>query len=344
MRWSLRIFLLFTTLCFSLLVYTLKVVAADPVVKIIMFWESGCPACERVLQEVLPDLQFQYGDKLRTELVEVVNVEDIDQLYRIGYSYGLSKHEIGVPLLIIDDRVLVGSTDIAAQLPGLIEAYVAEGGVDTQVRDSTLESAPIASQDQADQAAEQKPYWNGMALAWLLMAFMLLTLGYTVWGIVRAFQGQDVPAWPGWVNISIPILALFGLGVACYLTYVEATYTPVICGPVGDCNAVQSSSYARIFDLIPVGLFGALGYLGILIIWGYTQFRHDRISEYGPIAVLAMAGFGTLYSVYLTYIEIFVIHAVCIWCISSALIITLILLAGLPAAAAWLKLEDEEET
>jgi uncharacterized membrane protein len=122
---------------------------------------------------------------------------------------------------------------------------------------------------------------------------------------------------------------LIGLAIAVYLTYIEATYTPAFCGPVGDCNAVQNSRYARIFDVIPVGLFGAAGYLAILAAWVYPRLRQDRLSEYSPVAILGMAGFGTLYSIYLTYLEIFVIRAVCIWCISSALIITLILLAGL---------------
>jgi uncharacterized membrane protein len=55
-----------------------------------------------------------------------------------------------------------------------------------------------------------------------------------------------------------------------------------------------------------------------------------------------MAIFGTLFSVYLTYLEIFVIHAVCIWCLSSAVIITLQMLVGLAPAARWLAVMDEE--
>ena len=339
-----KLILLFSLQIFSLLASPVEFAAAGAEVKIVMFWEAGCPACERVLQDILPELQSRYGENLKTEFVEVVSLADIDQLYRIGYAYGLSKDEIGVPFLIIDDQVLVGSNDIAVQLPILIEKYIAAGGVDTQVREPSPEIAPAAIQGQSAQTGAEKQLWNGMALAWVLMAFMLLTLGYTIWVIVRAFQGKRVPDWPAWVNASIPILAVLGLGVAGYLTYVEMTYSPVFCGPVGDCNAVQSSSYARIFGLIPVGLFGAVGYLGILLVWVYTRFRQDKISEYGPIAVMGMAGFGLLFSIYLTYIEIFVIHAVCIWCISSALIISLIFLAGLPSAAGWLRLEEEVES
>ena len=317
--------------------------AADPEVKIIMYWEAGCPACERVLKDILPGLQSQYGDQLRTELVEVSSVEDVNRLYQLGNAYGLAKAEIGMPFLIIDERVLVGSNDIAAKLPGLIEEYLAAGGVDTQAR--AIQPSPLSNvKQESSSALEAQPIWNGMALAWILMAFMLLALVITVWVVLQAFRGKDLPGAPAWLTSSIPILAVLGLGVAAYLTFVEATYTPVVCGPVGDCNAVQTSSYARLFGVIPVGLMGAVGYLGILGVSLYSRFRHDQISANGPIVILGMAGFGTLFSIYLTYLEIFVIHAVCIWCISSALLITLILLAGLPSAAAWLKLEDEEES
>jgi uncharacterized membrane protein len=128
------------------------------------------------------------------------------------------------------------------------------------------------------------------------------------------------------------------------MTYVEATYTPAVCGPVGDCNAVQNSPYARLFGVLPVGLLGMLGYVGILAAWGWGRLRRDRMAEYMPVVVLGLTAFGTLFSVYLTYLEIFVIHAVCIWCITSAVIITLSMIASLPPAAAWLSLTEEEDS
>jgi uncharacterized membrane protein len=207
--------------------------------------------------------------------------------------------------------------------------------------DISQELVPIQFDSQTVTA---EPVWSGMTLAWILMVFMVAALGFTIWGVYRAFQGYPVWRWPGWVWNSIPILALLGLAVAAYLTYIDTTFIPAICGPVGDCNAVQNSRYARLFDVIPVGLFGATGYIAILASWIYPNLRKDSLSGYSSVAILGMAGFGVLYSIYLTYLEIFVIRAVCIWCLSSALIITLILLAGLPSAAAWLGQEEEVET
>jgi uncharacterized membrane protein len=56
-----------------------------------------------------------------------------------------------------------------------------------------------------------------------------------------------------------------------------------------------------------------------------------------------MALFGMLFSIYLTYLELFVIHAVCIWCLSSAVIITALMLLNLPPITQWLAISDEEE-
>jgi uncharacterized membrane protein len=132
-----------------------------------------------------------------------------------------------------------------------------------------------------------------------------------------------------WMDIAIPILSVIGLGVAAYLTYVETQSVEAFCGPVGDCNSVQSSSYAKIWGILPVGLLGAAGYIAILAAWLVGRLRWGWLSTYAPAALFGMALFGTVFSIYLTYLELFVILAVCIWCISSAIIITLQLLFSL---------------
>jgi uncharacterized membrane protein len=184
---------------------------------------------------------------------------------------------------------------------------------------------------------------EGIWLAWLLLAGMLLALIASGVVLMRAFQG-DVTAEPkGWLVWATPTLALIGLFVAIYLTYVEGTQAQAICGPIGDCNAVQSSPYSKIFGVLPVGLFGALGYIGILVAWCWRHYRKDRLAEIAGPALFGMAAFGVLYSIYLTYLEIFVIHAVCIWCLSSALVITLLMLLSLGPVSRWLAAMDEEE-
>lgn len=184
--------------------------------------------------------------------------------------------------------------------------------------------------------------WNGLALGAVIMIGMLAALVFTSWMLARAFQDKPILRAPAWYDRAIPFLALAGIGVALYLTVIEATAIPAICGPVGDCNAVQQSPYAWLFGVLPVGLLGIIGFLAILVVWIWQKVRKDKIAGLAPLALFGMAVFGTLFSVYLTYLELFVIHAVCIWCLSSAVLITLIMLVSLPAASRWLAALEED--
>ena len=145
--------------------------------------------------------------------------------------------------------------------------------------------------------------------------------------------------WPKWV---VPVLAVIGLCVALYLTYVETAKVEAVCGPVGDCNSVQQSPYAYLFGVIPVGVFGAMGYLGILVAWLIQRFGPDRFQKFAVFAIWGMSWFGVLYSIYLTFLEPFVIGATCVWCITSAILITLLLWASTTPALEYLQINDSE--
>jgi uncharacterized membrane protein len=117
-----------------------------------------------------------------------------------------------------------------------------------------------------------------------------------------------------------------------------------VCGPVGDCNTVQSSPYAKLFGILPVGILGLLGYVGILGAWLVARYAGEDVADLARLAMFGMALFGVLFTIYLTYLELFVIHAVCIWCLSSAVLITLLMLFSLgPALSSFSAGEDEEE-
>ena len=184
---------------------------------------------------------------------------------------------------------------------------------------------------------------TGMAAAWGIMIFMIIAVILAIVMILRGFQGKPMRQIKPWLDIAIPIISIIGLVVAIYLTYVEITHTQALCGPVGDCNAVQSSPYAKLFGVLPIGVVGAIGYIGILFVWVWRRFRTDSLARIAGPAMFGMALFGTLFSIYLTYLELFVIHAVCIWCLSSAVIITVLMLLNLPAITQWLAIPDEEE-
>jgi uncharacterized membrane protein len=184
---------------------------------------------------------------------------------------------------------------------------------------------------------------SGLELAAAVMIGMLAALIYTGFMFVRAWRGHGV--WtspPTWIDALIPGLVIVGSGVAGYLTYVETQAVQAVCGPVGDCNAVQASSYAKLFGVLPVGVLGLIGYTAILVVWLWGRFRSDRLADYAPLGVLGLAAFGVLFSVYLTYLELFVIRAVCMWCLASAVIMTLLMLLATPEAIASFAPEETE--
>ena len=118
------------------------------------------------------------------------------------------------------------------------------------------------------------------------------------------------------LRLAILILSLIGIGVAGYLTYVHYEGLKVLCLSSGGCETVQASRYAKL-DGVPVALLGLLGYIGIL---GSLAVR----GEMGRIAGFAIALIGFGFSMYLTYRELFTIKAICPWCVSSAVMMTVL--------------------
>jgi uncharacterized membrane protein len=119
------------------------------------------------------------------------------------------------------------------------------------------------------------------------------------------------------LRIAMVLLATVGLGVASYLTYVHYSGHPPVCTAGGSCLKVQTSVYSKLAG-VPVALMGLIGYIAIL---GSLLVRESETSRLATLA-LVVGGFG--FSAYLTYRELFSIHAVCEWCASSAVILTIL--------------------
>jgi uncharacterized membrane protein len=173
------------------------------------------------------------------------------------------------------------------------------------------------------------PRGNGLAI--------LVLVGMIATGVrsILALRRPAAPVRTRWLDWLTPLLALAGLGVASYLAHVEVRGVEAVCGPVGDCNTVQQSEWARLFSVLPIGVLGVLGFAAILLAWGVRRWGTGRASSWAAITLLAMTGFGVLFSIYLTFLEPFVIGATCLWCLSSAVIMTtLYVLAHAPGRAA----------
>jgi uncharacterized membrane protein len=174
------------------------------------------------------------------------------------------------------------------------------------------------------------PVGNGISI--VVLMGMLFSLAIVMGRIVLPEEQERER------NVSWMVLLLCGVGifVAAYLTYIEGSGKTAVCGPVGDCNTVNQSKYARLFGVIPVGGLGLAGYVAIIAMWLASRYFRKPLSDLAKVALLAMAVFGTAFSTYLTFLEPFVIGATCAWCLTSAIIMTvimwLVLFPGLAAS------------
>lgn len=329
----------------------------------VLFFSPTCPHCQLVINNTLPPLFEKYGEQFDLFQADITQTSGRDLFIEAIQKYNLSG---SVPALMIGDSVLVGSVDIPEQLPALIEHYLAQGGVDwpdipglqdllsatqpsTANQPTQPDSAFPPSQNPTETAYplpgqpidvffpnnlinkfNRDPLGNGIAI--LVLLGMICSCIYAL----VTFRKPPAKRVNQLYWRLIPFLCLLGLCVAGYLAYVEITRVSAVCGLVGDCNAVHQSQYARLFGIFPIGVLGMLGYLVILLSWVPAGKLAKRQTAYANIILFGFAAFGVIFSIYLTFLEPFVIGATCTWCLTSAIIMTAILWLSLPSAKrAW---------
>src|ERR1700719_4268768 len=113
------------------------------------------------------------------------------------------------------------------------------------------------------------------------------------------------------LRIPLAVLSVAGLGIAGYLTYVHYAGIRPVCTTGGSCEKVQTSVYSELAG-VPVALLGLLTYIAILASLIVPQREATRF------ATMAITLTGFAFSLYLTYRERYSIHAICEWCVSSA--------------------------
>jgi len=129
-------------------------------------------------------------------------------------------------------------------------------------------------------------------------------------------------------RMGAALMSLLGLFVSAYLyLYKIGRIGTLACGS-GGCETVQTSVWSRFLG-VEVALIGLIGY-AILLAIALVALRSDQVERRTPALLLtALAAGGVLFTVYLTYLELFVIHAICRWCVGSAAIIVTVLVLGL---------------
>ncbi len=124
------------------------------------------------------------------------------------------------------------------------------------------------------------------------------------------------------------ILSLLGIGIAGYLSWVKLSSTEAFCGGLGDCSAVQNSVYSYVLG-IPVSYPGLLTYLVLAALAVYNLRADASRRGWTELLFFVIAFAGFVFSAYLTYTELFLIHAVCPWCVASFInLLAMTLLSG----------------
>jgi len=118
----------------------------------------------------------------------------------------------------------------------------------------------------------------------------------------------------------VGMLAFIGVFVSTYLTLYKFGYIGALQCAVGSCETVNTSRWATFFGL-PVAAWGLGFYVAALaLVFVGIQERYAD-SRGVALALVALTGWGVLFSGWLTYLELFVIDAICIWCVTSAVIV-----------------------
>jgi uncharacterized membrane protein len=326
--------------------------------------------------DATPPLVALQGDAL-----QVLYVDTTTEVGNELFSAAIDRFEVPssawvVPFMIIGDSYFTGDIEIPEQLPLILEAAKEQGGIAwpdipgldgylaqlqlfpdqtpsageaTPTQDAaaptpsaapeTPAAPPILDRTAADLSIGERIMLDpaGNTLAIVVLIGMLLSLV----AVSLRWSGRFGPTQTVPLSNWVPALAILGLGVAGYLAYIAATGNTAACGPVGDCNTVAQSEYSTLLFGISNGALGVAGYVLILIGWLAARFAGAKLATWAKLGIFAAALGGCFFSIYLTTLEPFVIGASCAWCLTSAVLITaLMLLSAGPARTAFHELRQ----
>ena len=132
-------------------------------------------------------------------------------------------------------------------------------------------------------------------------------------------------------RMAIALLALIGVLVSAYMAAYKFGWLGAIACGTGACETVQLSPWSVLFG-VPVPVYGLVGYGALLVVALLGLQPAFADNRWIPLLLFAGAALGFLFSAYLSYLELYEIHAWCRWCIGSAVIATLIFGFSLPEA------------
>ena len=122
----------------------------------------------------------------------------------------------------------------------------------------------------------------------------------------------------------VAALALAGIFISLYLTLYKLGVIGELTCSIGSCETVNTSKWSTFLHL-PVALWGLLFYIEVFVISLVGTIPRFENEPFVSVLLVAEAAIGVLFSAWLSYLELAVIHAICIWCVTSAVVVTAIL-------------------
>jgi len=309
--------------------------AGPPAVRAVLFYDSGSPQSRDLFAFYLPALFARYGARLEVSGIDVSQAPGAQAYGAAAERWALPPQHDGVPAAVVGDQPLVGLLGIAQglgdrfedlakdanaarwpSLPGLDELL--PGGVREVAARVASDAVPPAAQAPAptDPGARAMSDRIANGLAVVVLVGMVLALLHA---LVR-LRRQDGRTGPVAASVLVATL-LVGFGISAYTAYTALAHVSLVCGPIGSCAEVQGSEYAKLFG-IPMGVLGLVGYGLILVSWLAARRLSPQGGRWNWLP-WAIALFGLLFSMRLTALEPFVIGATCLWCLGSAVSITI---------------------
>jgi len=130
-----------------------------------------------------------------------------------------------------------------------------------------------------------------------------------------------------WSRKIMLVLTVVGLLVAVYMTIYKWTNNNSMCLGSGDCSTVNASPYSEIYG-IPVALVGVGGYAAILLLL-LMESRSNFVRQNGTLFIFGLSLTGFIFTLYLIYIEFAVLDAVCPFCLTSQIVMTIIFILSI---------------
>jgi uncharacterized membrane protein len=125
-----------------------------------------------------------------------------------------------------------------------------------------------------------------------------------------------------WLYRTSAALVILGLLVSIYMTIYKITSNEVMCLGSGECSTVNASKYAEV-NGIPVAMIGVIGYLAILVVH-YFENRDRFFKQNSTLMIFGMSLTGFIFTVWLIYVEVALLKAICPFCVTSQVAMTII--------------------